>query len=169
MKRKVSDVQLLVDDEDIEVLMTSLSPEVTGFDEMDSFKHFPFRKKDLFGVIAKKLVEFRRIMLDCHPELRRGDEVRDADNSCQKWGEDFLKKHFNFFNCLMFDLEFDKANNSLSRIALLRKRIIELKMVCEGIDLDDCIANESVRYEFCKHIQSVPDEFSTSNSKRKRK
>ena len=81
IKRKVSDVQPLVadlekiDDDDIEVLATSSYPEVTGFDEMDRFKCFPFQKKDLFCVIAEKLVEFRRHVLDCHPELRRGDKV----------------------------------------------------------------------------------------------
>ena len=81
MKRKVSDAEPLVadldktDNDDIEVLATLLSPEVTGFDEMDRFKRFPFQKKDLFAVIAEKLVKFRRHVLDRQPELRRGDEV----------------------------------------------------------------------------------------------
>ena len=82
-----------IDDDDIEVLTTSLSLEVTGFDEMDKFKCFPSRKRDLFGVIADKLVEFRRTVLDSHPELRRGNEAGNADNLHEKWGEDFLKKH----------------------------------------------------------------------------
>ena len=145
MKRKVSDIQLLVadldknEDEDIEVLTSSMSLAISGFDEVDQFKRFPFQNKDLFGVIAEKLVEFRR-----------GNEIRDVGNLQEKWGEDFLKKNFNFFNYLMFHLDYDKANNSLSRIALLRKHIVELKMVCEGIDIEDCIANELVCYEFCK-------------------
>ena len=77
MKRKVSDVQLLladldkIKDEDIEVLTSLMSPAVFGF-EIDQFECFPFRKKDLFAVVAE-LVEFRRIVLDLHPELRRGN------------------------------------------------------------------------------------------------
>ena len=68
----------------------------------------------------------------------------------------------------MFDLEYDKAKNSLSRIALLRKHTIELKMVCKGIDLDEYIANEAVSYDLYKRIRNVRDESNPSGSKRKR-
>ena len=99
---------------------------------------------------------------DEYPELRSKDKVDDAgfEKTCLsvKWGEQFLKNNLNLFNYLTFDLEYDKASDSLSRIALLRKHIVELKMVCGGLEIDECIANENICFEFCKRIRSVRDE-----------
>ena len=69
-----------------------------------------------------------------------------------------MKKHLSLFNYLTFDLDYDKALNSLSKVALLRKHIVELKMVRKGLDIEDYIANEKICFEFCKRVKSVKDE-----------
>ena len=66
----------------------------------------------------------------------------------------------NSFNYLTFDLEIDKACNSLSRVALFRKHIVEL-------DIDYYIFNENICFEFCKQVRSVKDESEGTISKRK--
>ena len=154
MKRKVQNIEPVVadldriEDDDIEVLETPTDAASSRFDEMDDFKQFPFI------IVSEKLQEFRRGVLHEYPELRSKDKVDDVHfkKTCLsvKWGEQFLKNNLNLFNYLTFDLEYDKALNSLSRIALFRKHITELKMVCEGLDVEDCIANEKICFEFCK-------------------
>ena len=179
MKRKVQNVEPIVadldriEDDDLEVLETPTNAASSGFDEMDDFKRFPFLKKDSFIIMSEKLQEFRRVVLDEHPKLRSKDKVNDPgfEKTCLsvKWGEQLLKDNLNLFNYLTFDLEYDKASNSLSRIALFRKHIIELKMVYEGLDIEDYIANKKICFEFCERIGSARDQSDGSSSKHKRK
>ena len=103
-KRKVADVEPLVadldaiEDNDLEIITRSDSPEISGFDEMDKFKRFTFQKRDLLVSISEKLLVFRITLLDIYPELRRDSKVCNVENFLLKWNEDYLKKNLNLFN-----------------------------------------------------------------------
>ena len=95
--------------------------------------------------MAEKLQKFQSDVFSQHPELREKRKVDNIDfvsedidhlkkKASSKWDEEFLKKHLKLFLYLTFDLEFDKATNALSRIALLRKHIYELKVIVPEIE-----------------------------------
>ena len=97
-----------------------------------------------------------------------GDEVDHVKKKASvKWDEGFLKKHLKLFLYLTFDLEFGKATNASSRIALLRKHIYELKVIVPEIELNEFIQNNNVCYDYCKQVRETCNGESAWKGKRK--
>ena len=67
---------------------------------------------------------------------------------------------------MTFQMNFDKENKIMGRIALIRQYQNELKVMDKRVDSNDLIKNDDQVYEFCKILRVARDSVTGKKGKK---
>ena len=121
--------------------------------EMGRFDCIKFKKNEDFDYIADRMLEFRRELFESYPHLRsKHIEVPDINSGVT---DQYFKKNIDVFKYLTFQMNVDKENRSISRIALLRQYANDLKACSDAFDLNFFVKFEKDVFHYCKILRAT--------------
>ena len=149
-KRKAVVVDLENEDLDEGPSRSNLRVEVLkpDYDEMSRFESIKFKKQEGFENMADRMNEFQRDVLESYLHLRVDGQNRITREN-DEMDERYFKKHIEIFKYLTFQLNYDKEDQSVSRISIVRQFSADLKAVHEDFDPDFYVRNEKKVFEYC--------------------
>ena len=120
-------------------------------EQLNRFESIKFKKQEDFETMIDRLVEFQREVLDSYPHLR-SDKISFEDDGLD---EKYFKRHIEIFKYLTFQLNYDKEDQSVSRISIIRQFSNDLKAVDEAFDPDHFVKNEKKVHELCRILKAT--------------